>query len=71
MSFAVSVKNSSIEYSGTGLNGVFANRLNFFNFNFLKMVKEIIIFYKKSENLNVNIYKNQILGEFLKSKNKK
>ena len=69
MSFAVSVKNSSIEYSGSGLNGVFANKLNIFNFNFLKMVKEIIIFYKKAEDLNANDYKNQMLGEFLKSKN--
>ena len=68
MSFAVSVKNSSIEYSGTGLNGVFANKLNFFNFNFLKMIKEIFIFYKKAEELNANNYKDQILGEFLKSK---
>jgi len=69
MSFAVSVKNSNIEYSGSGLNGVFANKLNIFNFNFLKMVKEIIFFYKKAEELNENDYKDQILGEFLKSKN--
>ena len=69
MSFAVSVKNSSIEYSGTGLNGVFANKLNFFNFNFLKMIKEIFIFYKKAEELDANNYKDQMLGEFLKSKN--
>jgi predicted NAD/FAD-binding protein len=69
MSFAVSVKNSNIEYSGSGLNGVFANKLNIFNFNFLKMVKEIILFYKKAEELNENDYKEQILGEFLKSKN--
>ena len=69
MSFAVSVKNSGIEYSGSGLNGVFANKLNIFNFNFLKMVKEIVIFYKKAKKLNTNTYKEQTLGEFLKSKN--
>ena len=68
MSFAVSVKNSGIEYSGSGLNGIFANKLNIFNFNFLKMIKEIIIFYKKSEKENIINYKNQTLGEFLKLK---
>ena len=31
MSFAVSIKNSNIEYSGTGLGGIFANKLNLFN----------------------------------------
>ena len=47
MSFAVSVKNSNIEYSGSGLKGIFANKLNIFNINFLKMIKEIIFFIKK------------------------
>jgi uncharacterized protein len=69
MSFAVSVKNSGIEYSGSGINGIFANKLNIFNFNFLKMIKEIIIFYKKSEKENITNYENQTLGEYLKFKN--
>ena len=30
MSFAVSVRNSNIEYSGSGLKGLFANKHNFF-----------------------------------------
>jgi uncharacterized protein len=69
MSFAVSVKNSGIEYSGSGLNGIFANKLNIFNFNFLKMIKEIITFYKKAEKKNIINHKDQTLGEFLKLKN--
>ena len=69
MSFAVSVKNSGIEYSGSGINGIFANKLNIFNFKFLKMIKEIIIFYKKSEKENITNYENQTLGEYLKFKN--
>ena len=30
MSFSVSVKNTNIEYSGNGFNGIFANKLNLF-----------------------------------------
>ena len=37
MSFSVSIKNSKIEYSGRGLNAIFANKLNIFNLSFLKM----------------------------------
>ena len=49
MSFSVSVKNSNIEYSGSGLSGLFINKLNIININFLKMIKEIIFFYKEAE----------------------
>ena len=34
MSFAVSIKNSNIEYSGTGLGGIFANKINLFKLRF-------------------------------------
>ncbi|MBA1338528.1 MAG: putative NAD/FAD-binding protein/Phytoene dehydrogenase-related protein [Pelagibacterales bacterium] len=69
MSFAVSVKNSNIEYSGNGLNGLFANKSNIFNLKFLKMIKEIISFYKEAENLKVSNYKEETLGNFLKMRN--
>ena len=68
MSFAVSVKNSNIEYSGSGLKGVFSNKLNVFNINFLIMIKDIIIFYKSAEKMNKTEYKDLTLGDFLKSK---
>ena len=42
MSFSVSVKDSSIEYGGTGFNSLFARKNNLFNFNFIKMIYEII-----------------------------
>ena len=38
MSFSVSVKNSNIEYSGSGLRGLFGNKYNIFNLNFIKMI---------------------------------
>ena len=68
MSFSVSVKNSNIEYSGTGLQGLFANKFNFLNFSFLKMIKEIIGFYQEAIEINETKYKDQTLGEVLKSK---
>ena len=36
MSFSVSIKNSNIEYSGSGLAGLFVNKSNLFNFKFLR-----------------------------------
>jgi predicted NAD/FAD-binding protein len=68
MSFAISVKNSNIEYSGSGLNGLFANKLNIFNIQFLKMIREIITFYKNAEKINENNHKHETLGDFLKAK---
>ncbi len=68
MSFAVSVKNSNVEYSGSGLKGIFSNKLNIFNLNFLKMIKEIIFFYKNAENIDEKNYKDKTLEDFLKLK---
>jgi predicted NAD/FAD-binding protein len=68
MSFAVSVKNSNIEYSGSGLKGLFSNKLNIFNLNFLKMINEIISFYKNAENINEKDYKDKTLEDYLKLK---
>ena len=48
MSFSVSVKNSIIEYSGSGLRGLFSYKSNIFNLNFLRMIKEIVFFYKEA-----------------------
>ena len=68
MSFSVSVKNSNIEYSGSGLKGLFANKNNILNFNFIKMIKEIFSFYKTADKMRKEDITNQTLGEFLKSK---
>ena len=68
MSFAVSVKNSNVEYSGSGLRGLFSNKLNILNLNFLKMINEIISFYKSAESINIKNYKDKTLEDFLKLK---
>ena len=64
MSFSVSVKNSSIEYCGKGINGFFSNRSNLLNIKFIKMFMEILSFYKRSNNLE-QIEKNKTLGQYL------
>jgi len=64
MSFSVSVKNSNIEYSGKGINGIFSNRLNLVNFKFVKMIFDILIFYKKSDQL-IEVKEEKTLGEYL------
>jgi len=68
MSFSVSVKDTSIEYCGNGLNGIFANRNNLFNIKFLKMFFDIVNFYKKSSNLK-NLDNEETLGNYLKKQN--
>ena len=68
MSFSVSVKNSNIEYCGSGLKGLFANKYNIFNPKFIKMINEIFFFYRMADNIDKKNLTNQTLGEFLKSK---
>ena len=68
MSFSVSVDNTNFEYCGKGLSGIFSNKSNLVNLNFLKMFFDIIKFYKKCD--QINNYDNKLtLGEYLE-KNK-
>ena len=67
MSFSVSVKDSTIEYGGTGFNALFARKNNLLNFNFIKMIYEIISFYKTAPILLKKDLKNITLGNFLDS----
>ena len=68
MSFSVSIKNTNVEYSGSGLGGIFANKLNLFNFKFLYMIREIISFYRIAPKLLEDETKEKTLGDFLKQK---
>ena len=65
MSFSVSVNDSSFEYCGRGLNGIFSNRFNLINFSFLRMFFDIIKFYKKCDNLN-EFNEEITLGDYLR-----
>mgnify|MGYP003326703758 CR=1 FL=1 len=68
MSFSVSVENSQFEYCGRGLNGIFSNKTNLFNFKFLKMFFDIIKFYKESD-LSNTFDKEITLGDYLTKNN--
>ena len=65
MSFAVSIKNINLEYGGSNLNSIFANKKNLFNIKFLKMIYEIISFYKKAPLLLSQNITEETLGGYL------
>ena len=65
MSFSVSVKDSNVEYGGSGLNAIFANKKNLLNLKFLKMINEIISFYKKAPSLLNHDLSEDTLGNYL------
>ena len=65
MSFSVSVKDSNVEYGGSGLNAIFANKKNLLNLKFLKMINEIISFYKKAPSLLNHNLNEDTLGNYL------
>ena len=64
MSFSVSVKKTNVEYGGSGFSAIFANKLNLLNFNFLKMIREIINFYNYAPSL-LDSTKKETLGDYL------
>ena len=68
MSFSVSVEGTKFEYCGKGLKGIFANKSNFLNIEFIRMFLEILKFYKLCDKIS-NIDQVITLDEFLK-KNK-
>ena len=68
MSFSVSVEGTNFEYCGKGLKGIFANKSNFLNIEFIRMFLEILKFYKLCDKIS-NIDQVITLDEFLK-KNK-
>ncbi len=68
MSFSVSVQGTSFEYCGRGLKGMFSNKSNIFNLNFLKMFFDIIKFYNHCDKIS-DLKEDITLGEFLRKKN--
>jgi predicted NAD/FAD-binding protein len=66
MSFAVKIDNPNIEFAGTNLNAVFAQRKNIFNVQFLKMLKDILKFNNKAiEILDKNFDPSYTMSQFL------
>ena len=66
MSFSVQHQPSGLEYCGSGLNGLFAQRKNIFNPAYIKMLLEISRFNKESINILDNPhYLNYSLREYI------
>lgn len=79
MSFGIKDYNSKLEYSGTSILGLFAQKKNIFNYQFLLMIKDILKFNKNSikliensslelEKLTLEDFLNSLkLGEYFKN----
>lgn len=67
MSFSVSCQRTGVEYCGSDLNGLFAQRSNLFSPRFLKMLADIVRFNRESvEELNAGRLDAQLtLGDYL------
>lgn len=70
MSFSVQHKASGLEYCGTGLNGLFAQRSNIFSIKHWKLLFEMNRFNKESlEVLDNDQYADYTLARYIKEKN--
>lgn len=66
MSFAMSVNNGELEYSGTGMSGLFAQKKNLIRPQFWSMIFDLMKFYKEAPNFIDNPSINEMsLGELL------
>lgn len=70
MSFGVSLDNGRLEWAGTNLDTVFAQRKNIFSINFLLMIKDILRFNRDAEkNLTESEISKISLGALLDAQN--
>ncbi len=70
MSFSVQHTQSGLEYCGSGLNGLFAQRKNIFNIKYIKMLTQITRFNKESLKVLDNPkFENYSLAQFMKEFN--
>ena len=67
MSFSVSNLIENLEYSGTNLLSLFSQKKNFFNYNFLRMLIEVIKFNNSAEK-DKKRFKNLTIQEYLQKK---
>ncbi len=69
MSFSVSHLPTGLEYCGSGISGLFAQRKNIFNIPYIKMLLQIGRFNKESvEDLQNPKYDAHSLGEYIEEK---
>ncbi|HTB06896.1 MAG TPA: FAD-dependent oxidoreductase [Bacteroidia bacterium] len=69
MSFSVQFKPDGLEYCGSGLNGLFAQRKNIFNRRYIRMLKQIGRFNDESiKILDKPEYADYTLGKYMEEK---
>jgi len=66
MSFAVRCDRTGIEYCGSGLRGVFAQKRNLFKPTFLRMVADILRFNRQGTQDSDNVAESMTVGEYLR-----
>ncbi len=71
MGFSVTCEHTGLEYSGTNLNTMFAQRHNLFNLKHWKMIRDILRFNKEAliDVESGGDYLQMTLGEYLVNKN--
>ena len=65
MSFSVRCEKTQLEYCGSGLNGLFAQRRNLLNGRFLRMVSEIFRFHRIAPTILATQDDQLTLGDYL------
>ncbi len=65
MSFSLSCERTGIEYNGTSINSLFAQRANFVRPSFLRMIADILRFNQRSRELLTTNDDTVTLGEYL------
>ncbi len=65
MSFSVRCDKSGLEYNGTSLNSLFAQRRNLARPSFLRMIADIVKFNRRAPSLLKNPDNHTTLGEYL------
>ena len=69
MSFSVQSESTGIEYCGSSLNKLFAQRSNFFRPKFYRMIYDILRFNKESFKIINSLSGSEIVSEYLVEKN--
>jgi uncharacterized protein len=65
MSFSLRCERTGLEYNGTSVNSLFAQRRNLLRPSFLRMIADILRFNARSRALLATLEETQTLGEYL------
>lgn len=69
MSFSVQCEKTGLEYNGTNLNSLFAQRRNLFRPSFYRMIKDILRFNQESLEILEQPHEKLSLGDYLAANN--